>query len=664
MTFAGVPHTAAEHFKLRCYQAVVHLRALVPGAEEELPFLLGYFTELDETGLDAAGWEQSILAWEAESPVRLPLVALRAAAGLEHGAFVLLFIVGLLEEDPRFGELFEALNGAVGRQRPTAALLHGWLGSPSRPGEARRSLRRLVELGLLESDDPDAPPGERSLRVSSVLWNAIRGDAPEHLAPWARYRPATTAVPADDLILPDAIRDAVARVPEALAAAGARVVVVRGPGRSGRRTLLGSVARSAGLGTLELAGLAESNWQVVGPLATVLGAMPVIELDVAPGETAELPQLDGYDGAFGVALGRQGGLTGAGVENALVLELDLPGVDDRELHWRAALGDHPAAPELAIRRRMTGGNIRRAATLAHSQAALAGRQSVAPDDVRAALRVLHGRLLDTLAARVPDDADWSFLAASDETLRELELLESRCRHRERLSESVGPALASQLTAGVRALFTGPSGTGKTLAARVLASGLGLDLYRIDLSRVVNKYLGETEKNLSTIFARAEEADIALILDEGDSLLTQRTAVQNSNDRWANLETNYLLQRLESFEGILFVTTNADERIDAAFRRRMDVVIEFRAPDSSERWAIWQLHLPEDHTVGDALLNDVTVRCSLTGGQIRNAVLHASLLALDESRPLDDDHLHAAVAREYRKAGQVCPLPRELLGTRG
>jgi len=141
-------------------------------------------------------------------------------------------------------------------------------------------------------------------------------------------------------------------------------------------------------------------------------------------------------------------------------------------------------------------------------------------------------------------------------------------------------------------------------------------------------------------------------------------VQNSNDRWANLETNYLLQRLESFEGILFVTTNADERIDAAFRRRMDVVIEFRAPDSSERWAIWQLHLPEDHTVGDALLNDVTVRCSLTGGQIRNAVLHASLLALDESRPLDDDHLHAAVAREYRKAGQVCPLPRELLGTRG
>lgn len=662
MTLDGVPHTAVEHFKLHCYEAVSHLRALAPGAEEELPFLAGYYAEIDETGLVAAAWDRAILAWEAESPLRLPLVALREAAGLERGAFVLLFIVGLVEEDPRFGELFEALNGAAGRQRPTAALLHGWLGNPHRPGEARRSLRRLLELGLLESDDPDAAPGERALRVGTVLWNAIRGEVDERPAPWARHRAAADAATAEELILPAAVREAVARVPAALAASGARAVVVRGPARSGRRTLLASVARASGLSTLELAG-PETRWQLVGPLATLLGAMPVVELDVAAGETAAVPALDGYDGPVGVALGREGGLTGPAVEAALVLELGLPGVEERELHWRAALGDHPAAPELAARRRMTGGNIRRAATLARSRAALAGRRTVSPDDVRDGLRVLHGRLLDTLAARVPDDADWSVLAASDDTVRELELLESRCRHRERLGDSVGPALASQLTTGVRALFTGPSGTGKTLAARVLASGLGLDLYRIDLWRVVNKYLGETEKNLGTIFARAEEADIALILDEGDALLTQRTAVQNANDRWANLETNYLLQRLESFEGILFVTTNAGERIDDAFRRRMDVVIEFRAPEPAERWSIWQLHLPEDHALGDALLNEVTVRCPLTGGQIRNAVLHASLLALDEARPLDDEHLHSAVAREYRKAGQVCPLPRALLESR-
>src|SRR5262249_43567362 len=143
-----------------------------------------------------------------------------------------------------------------------------------------------------------------------------------------------------------------------------------------------------------------------------------------------------------------------------------------------------------------------------------------------------------------------------------------------------------LGTGVRALLTGPSGTGKTLAARVLAARLELDLYRLDLATVVNKYIGETEKNLSRVFARAEELDVALLLDEGDALLTQRTDVQTSHDRYANLETNYLLQRLETFEGILIVTTNAADRIDSAFQRRMDVVIEFRAPDAAERLEIW------------------------------------------------------------------------------
>ena len=216
-----------------------------------------------------------------------------------------------------------------------------------------------------------------------------------------------------------------------------------------------------------------------------------------------------------------------------------------------------------------------------------------------------------------------------DTLRELSNLESRCRFREHLHTTVGVALSTQLNAGVRALFTGPSGTGKTLAARLLASVLQKDLYRLDLSSVVNKYIGETEKSLNQIFARAEELDVILLLDEGDALLTRRTNVQTSNDRYANLETNYLLQRLESFEGILIVTTNAGERIDSAFQRRMDVVVEFRPPEAAERWAIWQLHLPAKHAIDPSFLREVVGRCTLTGGQICNAVLHASLLGLND-----------------------------------
>jgi len=132
-------------------------------------------------------------------------------------------------------------------------------------------------------------------------------------------------------------------------------------------------------------------------------------------------------------------------------------------------------------------------------------------------------------------------------------------------------------------------------------------------------------------------------------------VQTSNDRYANLETNYLLQRLEAFEGILVVTTNAGDRIDSAFQRRMDVVVTFRAPDAAERWLIWQLHLPRTAALDQTLLEEIASRCTLNGGQIRNAVVHASLLALNDGGSITGAHVTAAVQREYRKSGGVCPL---------
>ena len=190
---------------------------------------------------------------------------------------------------------------------------------------------------------------------------------------------------------------------------------------------------------------------------------------------------------------------------------------------------------------------------------------------------------------------------------------------------------------------------------MLANALAMDLYRVDLAAVINKYIGETEKNLHQVFSLAEELDVILLLDEGDALLAQRTGVQSSNDRYANLETNYLLQRVESFEGIVLVTTNAAEHIDAAFQRRMDVSVDFRAPDAAERYAILQLHLSAEHAVDDAFLREVAVRCALSGGQIRNAALHALLAATEAGGLVSSRHLEAAVQREYRRSGGVCPL---------
>jgi len=672
--FDDLPRRPTEHFNLYFYAAAWNLieqTAQALGSHKaafaQFPFLAGYHAELNKRGVDRLTWEHAIADWEKSAVERLPLLELRQAADLDHTALILLMSVGMIEEDARFGPLFESIHGIAGERRPTVGLLNAWW-REAITGDVRSILHRLQDLGLVQVVNLGAPRAEWALQSPGVLWDALRGRTSPHPAAWVEYREPLQLAAFEDLILPGPLRESLALVPSLLERGDVQALIIRGPQHNGRRTLAGAIARRLGRGILTTDALGKADderWKLLGPLCTLLRAMPVLVFDLAPSECAGLPGLPGYNGPVAIMLGKHGGVTGPGAERALTVALPMPAAQARRRHWQAALGPAPDTlfDALSERFRMTGGNIRCVAVLARAHAALERRAEITLGDAQTAGRASNRQTLDTLAARVDVSGSWGQLAVASHTLAELCSLESRCRHRDRLPASVGSALGAQLNCGVRALFTGPSGTGKTLAARLLASVLQMDLYRLDLSSLVNKYIGETEKNLNRLFARAEELDVILLLDEGDALLTQRTSVHNSNDRYANLETNYLLQRLESYEGILIVTSNASDRIDKAFQRRMDVVIDFRPPEAAERWAIWQLHLPSTPRLDAGLLEEIAGRCALSGGQIRNAAVHASLLALGDAGWVTASHLEAAVQREYRKIGAVCPLRRTAAAAR-
>ncbi len=663
LSFDHLPPSPAQHFNLYFYAATLFtiMQAIevvgdIDAAFEQFPFLTEYFNELAANGLDGisfgeapARWFAALHAWEARAGGHLPLRALRDQAQLDDAAITLLLIAGLLEEDRRFGAVFNALYQ---QPVPTFGLLVTWF---SPVGDVRVLLSRLLDLRLLQVTNPAAPRPEWVLQPDPLIWDALRGHLPN--LGWAVIHPMETLKPADEWIGAPVTQQLLTTLPAWLAEHPGRAILVRGPQHNGRRTFLSMLARQLGQGVLEAAVPVE-HWPQIGLLATVLNLMPVLPLPTVIGSTMEIPRLPGYNGALGLTLGMSGGVSGDGAADIYTVTLPMPEAELRRACWAQV---HPPVRHMeaiSLQLRLPTGNIFRLARLAAAQAALKGHATLAPADIQTASRMFNHQALDGLAAYVPVSGDWTQFAARAETLAELKTLESRCRHRENIRQHINPAFSQHLNGGVRALFTGPSGTGKTLAACQLAAVLGLDLYRVDLSAVVNKYIGETEKNLERIFAAAEALNVILLLDEGDALLTQRTAVQSSNDRYANLETNFLLQRLEAFDGLVIITTNAVSRIDDAFQRRMDFVVEFYAPEAEERWAIWWLHLPAEHQVDEQFLRAVSVRCPLTGGQIRNAVLHASLLALESADPLSTAHIEAAIEREYRKLGQLYPLRRD------
>jgi len=255
--------------------------------------------------------------------------------------------------------------------------------------------------------------------------------------------------------------------------------------------------------------------------------------------------------------------------------------------------------------------------------------------------------LDDLAGRVASSAGWDDLVLPQPQLATLRDIVRHVRHRALVYDRWGFAAKSSRGLGITALLAGSSGTGKTLAAEVLANELQLDLYRIDLSQVVSKYIGETEKNLRRVFDAADEGGAVLLFDEADALFGKRSEVKDSHDRYANIEISYLLQRMEAYRGLAILTTNMKNALDTAFLRRIRFIVQFPFPDAAQRAEIWRRVFPADTPTDDLVVRRLA-QLNITGGSIRNIAMNAAFLAADDGQPVRMAHVLHAARNEYMK----------------
>ncbi|MEO8701050.1 MAG: ATP-binding protein [Kofleriaceae bacterium] len=443
-------------------------------------------------------------------------------------------------------------------------------------------------------------------------------------------------------------------------------IVIRGRDGSGRRTLLAALAA---LAHRRLAMVVVNHLGDGGPVPQQLrralercalaGWIPCIDgLEGIPVEDRTLRDklrriVGEFLGPLAVRIDREA----TAPIDAGYLQIDLPDLSETERLeiWKRELTEHGLAADaealapLAARWRIGPGTIHR--VVAHvSEGAPTTMTSGVVD--QAVSQHLERRLGD-VAEKVrylPSLADMVLPADILDSLTEFL---SRMRLHRTVYEDWGMTRVATTGRGITALFQGPPGTGKTMVAGALARELGIELYRVDLSRVMSKWIGETEKNLGNVFSAAEEGQAIILFDEADSLFTKRTEVKSSNDRFANLEVNYLLQRLDSFLGIAVLTTNLGTAIDSAFKRRLAFRIHFPIPDEEQREQLWRVHLPPTLPIKDDLnLADLARKYPLTGGSVRNCVMRAAFLAAAENTTLGQAHLLRAVRLEYRAAGKL------------
>jgi hypothetical protein len=606
----------------------------------------------------------------------------------------------VLDIERRFERLYAYLNDDLTRARPSVDVLLRLL-VPGRQRVAWQAAlaadARLLRLGVLVADDAGRGPQPDLFRVSDGASRfLLERDGVD--ARVARLRNDEDVPPLAPQLWQqrghaDALWAALAR---RTASAAALLVHVHGRDAGARRHAVASACERAGLGCLVLDGRklrrcgADLETVLAAALRDALLRDMVLLVDPADACVEDADRQADLRAALQpwlrefpvvVAFGSEAPLPLAAwfpAAELVDLPLPLPGIAEREAAWSDVLAKiAPLAPEpraalaqaLAVKFRTSDGEIAAAAQQARSErrAATAGEagsdddagEAGGGDEAAAWSRTLHavaGRVtaprLHQLAEAMVPTHDLGDLVLPPDKADVLHDIVRRVRHRRTVLENWGFDAVSTRGRGLVALFHGASGTGKTMAADAIAHSLRMQLFRIDLAGVVSKYIGETEKNLRAIFDEADRADAVLFFDEADALFGKRSEVKDAHDRYANIEINYLLQRIELFEGIAILATNKRGHLDEAFLRRIHVTLEFALPRAAERVRLWDRSFPQAAPLaGDIDWDFLAQRFELTGGAIRNAALGAAYLAAEAGRPIGMREVVNALRTELVKVGR-------------
>ncbi len=584
----------------------------------------------------------------------LRLRDLAAGFGLDPVDLDLLLVGVAADLDPRFEKFFGYLNDDVSRRRPSVSVALELAGVPltSVSGHAHLLNGPLVRGGLVELDEPDRPFPGRALRVPDRVVSYLLGDD----APDPSLAAVTDTVPdmpwGDPSPLARAIEEGVtlAYLREASTGSG-RVLAVEALRLTGHRLLVIDLARlarepdPAGLAAVAAREARLAGAGIVASPASVLRDRPDLLQHLV---AHPRPLLVVGDVSWEPSWAR---------EPPLLVGVPPCTQEERGTMWRFALAGSASdrdALAATAQFRLRPEDVARAAQSARVQATLAPGGRLSAHHLRVGARAENGSALERLARRVEPDVSWDDLVLPAAVLTALEEVALRARHRERVLVDWRMRPGGGRGIGVCALFAGDSGTGKTMSAEVIAHDLDLELYVVDLATVVDKYVGETEKNLERIFTAAADVNAVLLFDEADAVFGKRSEVRDAHDRYANVESAYLLQRMESFDGLAILATNLRANIDDAFTRRLDVMVDFPLPDATLRRALW------DQCLGRIVRREPDIDFTfladsfeMAGGSIRSAAVTAAYLAAADTGVVAMRHVVTAVQREYRKLGRLC-----------